>query len=66
MGAALSRRTGLPLVLDYRDEWELSNACWENKRLGPFSVYQLLAVALVAAGVTAMLARPLPQPARSA
>jgi glycosyltransferase involved in cell wall biosynthesis len=32
LGAALSRRTGLPLVLDYRDEWGLSNAHWENKR----------------------------------
>jgi glycosyltransferase involved in cell wall biosynthesis len=37
VGAALSRRTGLPLVLDYRDEWDLSNAYWENKRLGPLS-----------------------------
>jgi glycosyltransferase involved in cell wall biosynthesis len=37
LGAALSRRTGLPLVLDYRDEWEISNAYWENKRLGPLS-----------------------------
>lgn len=36
LGAALSRRTGIPLVLDYRDEWGLSNATWENKRLaGP-------------------------------
>jgi glycosyltransferase involved in cell wall biosynthesis len=32
IGAALSRRTGLPLVLDYRDEWDLSNDYWENKR----------------------------------
>src|SRR5436190_10915798 len=36
IGAALSRRTGLPLVLDYRDEWGLSNAYWENKRLNRF------------------------------
>jgi glycosyltransferase involved in cell wall biosynthesis len=34
VGAALSRRTGLPLVLDYRDEWGISNAYWENKRQG--------------------------------
>ena len=32
VGSALSRRTGLPLVLDYRDEWDLSNSYWENKR----------------------------------
>ncbi|MBX3438819.1 MAG: glycosyltransferase [Planctomycetaceae bacterium] len=34
VGAALSRRTGLPLVLDYRDEWDISNSYWENKRPG--------------------------------
>ena len=34
VGSALSRRTGIPLVLDYRDEWDLSNAYLENKRLG--------------------------------
>ena len=38
LGAALSRRTGLPLVLDYRDEWTLSSAYWENKRLDPLSL----------------------------
>lgn len=32
VGAALARRTGLPLVLDYRDEWGISNSYWENKR----------------------------------
>jgi glycosyltransferase involved in cell wall biosynthesis len=32
VGAALSRRSGLPLVLDYRDEWGISNAYWENKK----------------------------------
>ncbi len=37
VGAELSRRTGLPLVLDYRDEWEISNAYWENKRQGVWS-----------------------------
>jgi glycosyltransferase involved in cell wall biosynthesis len=37
IGASLSRRTGLPLVLDYRDEWDLSSAYWENKRLDPLS-----------------------------
>ena len=37
VGAALSRIAGLPLVLDYRDEWMISNAYWENKRLGPAS-----------------------------
>jgi glycosyltransferase involved in cell wall biosynthesis len=37
VGAALSRASGLPLVLDYRDEWTLSSAYWENRRLGPLS-----------------------------
>lgn len=36
-GAALSRAARLPLVLDYRDEWTISNAYWENKRLDPVS-----------------------------
>jgi glycosyltransferase involved in cell wall biosynthesis len=34
VGAALSRRTLLPLILDYRDEWGISNRYWENKRQG--------------------------------
>ena len=34
LGAMLSRRSGLPLVLDYRDEWGLSNTYLENKRVG--------------------------------
>lgn len=37
VGAILSRRSGLPLVLDYRDEWDISNAYWENKRQGIIS-----------------------------
>jgi glycosyltransferase involved in cell wall biosynthesis len=37
IGALLSRRTGVPLVLDYRDEWDISSAYWENKRLGRLS-----------------------------
>ena len=39
IGAKLSRETGVPLVLDYRDEWTISNAYWENKRLDPVSRY---------------------------
>ncbi|WP_417847292.1 hypothetical protein [Thalassoglobus sp.] len=31
LGAKLAKRTGLPLILDYRDEWDISNAYWENK-----------------------------------
>lgn len=31
LGDRLSRKTGVPLVLDYRDEWDISNAYWENK-----------------------------------
>ena len=38
IGAALSRRCRLPLVLDYRDEWDISNAYWEHKRLGTVSL----------------------------
>lgn len=34
LGAALSRASGLPLLLDYRDEWGLSNSVWENKQAG--------------------------------
>ncbi len=37
VGAELSRRTGLPLVLDYRDEWGISNAYWENRQQGFFT-----------------------------
>jgi glycosyltransferase involved in cell wall biosynthesis len=37
VGAALARHTRLPLVVDYRDEWTLSNKYWENKKLGPIS-----------------------------
>ncbi|MCA8996212.1 MAG: glycosyltransferase [Planctomycetaceae bacterium] len=37
LGARLSRQTGLPLILDYRDEWDISNAYWENKGQGPLS-----------------------------
>ena len=34
VGAALARKTGVPLMLDYRDEWSISNAYWENKKPG--------------------------------
>ncbi|MCA9079589.1 MAG: hypothetical protein KDA58_03475, partial [Planctomycetaceae bacterium] len=37
LGARLARQTGLPLVLDYRDEWSISNAYWENKQQGRFA-----------------------------
>ncbi len=32
LGAELSRRSGVPLILDYRDEWGISNTYWENKQ----------------------------------
>lgn len=34
VGAAIAKKTGVPLMLDYRDEWSISNAYWENKRQG--------------------------------
>ncbi len=34
LAAKLSRKSGIPLVLDYRDEWGISNAYLENKKLG--------------------------------
>lgn len=37
VGARLSRAAGLPLILDYRDEWDISNAVWENKQAGWFA-----------------------------
>jgi glycosyltransferase involved in cell wall biosynthesis len=32
LGATLARSSGVPLILDYRDEWGISNAYWENKQ----------------------------------
>ncbi|HET9065626.1 MAG TPA: glycosyltransferase [Gemmatimonadales bacterium] len=37
LGGMLARRTGLPLVLDYRDEWDISSAYWENAPRDPIS-----------------------------
>lgn len=37
LGAKLARKSGLPLILDYRDEWDISNAYWENKGHGRFA-----------------------------
>ena len=34
LGAKLAHKSGLPLILDYRDEWDISNAYWENKQQG--------------------------------
>lgn len=38
LAARLARRHGVPLVLDYRDEWGLSNQYWENKRQPPLAL----------------------------
>lgn len=38
LGAMLARKFQIPLVLDYRDEWDISNSVWENKRMGRFSL----------------------------
>jgi glycosyltransferase involved in cell wall biosynthesis len=35
--ATLAKKTGLPLVLDYRDEWGISNSYLENKQIGRVS-----------------------------
>jgi glycosyltransferase involved in cell wall biosynthesis len=36
LGAALGSAAGVPLVLDYRDEWAISSRNWENRQLrGP-------------------------------
>lgn len=32
VGSKLAKRFRLPLVLDYRDEWGISNTYWENKQ----------------------------------
>ena len=34
LGRWLANASGLPLAVDYRDEWDLSNRHWENKRPG--------------------------------
>jgi glycosyltransferase involved in cell wall biosynthesis len=34
LGAAISRSAKLPLVLDYRDEWDVSHKYWENREAG--------------------------------
>jgi hypothetical protein len=33
LGAALGGATGIPVVLDYRDEWAISSRHWENRQL---------------------------------
>ncbi len=38
IAAFLARKSGIPLVLDYRDEWDISNSVWENKRMGKISL----------------------------
>lgn len=37
LGERLARASGLPLVSDYRDEWDLSSAYWENAPRDPIS-----------------------------
>jgi hypothetical protein len=38
VGARLARHSGVPLVLDYRDEWDIANAHSENRRFGSLSL----------------------------
>jgi glycosyltransferase involved in cell wall biosynthesis len=37
IGARLARAANLPLVLDYRDEWDISSTYWENRPRDPLS-----------------------------
>ncbi len=39
LGSWLKRKTGLPLVLDYRDEWDLSSAYLENSKRDRISLF---------------------------
>ncbi|MBL4820879.1 MAG: glycosyltransferase [Gammaproteobacteria bacterium] len=38
LGSFLAKKHGIPLILDYRDEWDISNKVLENKNLGKFSL----------------------------
>ncbi|MCY2989950.1 MAG: glycosyltransferase [Planctomycetota bacterium] len=73
VGAALRQFSGLPLVLDYRDEWTRSNCYWENKSHHPFTqwvqhVLQKLVIrhADTAIATTQRSARTLEQESRNA
>jgi glycosyltransferase involved in cell wall biosynthesis len=37
IAALVSKYSGKPLVVDYRDEWDISNEVWENKMGGRFT-----------------------------
>jgi glycosyltransferase involved in cell wall biosynthesis len=39
IGARLARLSNIPLVLDYRDEWGISNRYWENRGVGGLMAY---------------------------
>lgn len=39
LGSWLKRKTGLPLILDYRDEWDLSSAYRENSKRDAASLF---------------------------
>jgi len=73
VGAALRRLSGVPLVLDYRDEWTISNQYWENKSRHPLVARFLrrlqkvvLRHADMAIATTRRSARALDQEARDA
>lgn len=38
LGALLANKFKIPLVLDFRDEWDISNSVWENKGAGRVSL----------------------------
>ena len=37
LASRLARMAKVPLVADYRDEWTISNQCWENRKNGRLS-----------------------------
>ncbi|MHC4879758.1 MAG: glycosyltransferase [Planctomycetota bacterium] len=73
IGAELSRRSGLPLVIDYRDEWGISNRYQENRQKSGLSQWlqnrmqqRVLRQARAAIATTRLSAAAIQQAARAA